>query len=483
MNCRDIVFDQLSGIFGSDEYKVQLLEHYDSKNYTLEDKAKLAAEDRFLSDEHLTILAKMYAKQLNKACDLHIQIQPEKNSDVIHSVQWLEVPEGEEVVQVTLRNRWNVHWESVIRVLDDQDISVDGKALEDSSATEPPTPGEPAVKPTLSGDFEILAPGAVGAQAQAEAKAKCQVEAEAGAEAEAEAADPMLASFRDHMGNEINSKTNLVELSIPKKNAPEWNKVRNGTPHSCQLVASSEVFNKDNMPLSKDLVPHLDGRLLYNFRSANLLMRFGSLELNPWLEVQMVIYRPVEKGKADTLHKSSLRFHFGRLLLPPVSGSTKPYTTVEGISHLRFDLSEQKDRYLLSFEYGYAVPRNQGIFDSKMTESEKSLAQRLQDLIMPPKRQRITFVVLLSPSEVKEGSDGEFHKFLTTVLLRGFPGLTRLPYDPYLKKTGFVRLQANSLKPRKDVLLAGSPNMPVKASIEFADLIEAEVQLGFHTDM
>jgi hypothetical protein len=471
MNCREIIFDQLSGIFGSDEYKVQLLEHYDSKNYTPKDKAKLAAEDRFLSDEHLTILAKMYAKQLNKACDLNIQIQPEKNSDVIFSVQWLEVPEGEEVVQVTLRNRWNVHWESVIRVLDDQDISVDGKALEDSSATEPPAPGEPAVKPTLSGDFEILAPSAVGAQAQAEA------------EAGAEAADPMLASFRDHMGKEINSKTNLVELSIPKKNAPEWNKVANGTPHSCQLVASSEVFNKDNMPLSKDLVPHLDEGDLYNIRSANLLMRFGSLELNPWLEVQMVIYRPVEKGKSDTLHKSSLRFHFGRLLLPSVSGSTKPYTTVEGISHLHFDLSEQKDRYLLSFEYGYAVPRNQGIVDSRMTESEKSLAQRLQDLIMPPKRQRITFVVLLSPSEVKEGSDGEFHRFLTTVLKRGFPGLTRLPYEPYLKKTGFVRLQANNLKTRKDVLLAGSPNMPVKASTEFADLIEAEVQLGFHTDM
>lgn len=50
-----------------------------------------------------------------------------------------------------------------------------------------------------------------------------------------------------------------------------------------------------------------------------------------------------------------------------------------------------------------------------MTESEESLAQRLQDLIMPPKRQRITFVVLLSPSEVNEGSDGEFHRFLTTV--------------------------------------------------------------------
>ena len=101
-----------------------------------------------------------------------------------------------------------------------------------------------------------------------------------------------------------------------------------------------------------------------------------SLELNLWLELQMVMYSFTGQGEAPTLHKSSLRFFFGRLLLPQASGSTSGYETVEGISNLLFNLSES-DRYLLSFGYGYAVPHNLYIADeigNQLTDSGETLA-------------------------------------------------------------------------------------------------------------
>jgi hypothetical protein len=428
----------------------------------------LLAQNRFLSDDHITVLAKMYADQCGKVCDLVIETQKDKNTDNVLPAHWFEIPENAETFQITLRNRWNSHWEPVIRVFDVHDISHDGTPLDESS-----TVAAMQIKDSVR----------LGAT---QTTVAAQEEEVATQEKEVEVSDPRLASFRDHMGNEVTEKTKLVLLNIPKKGSPEWLNVTTGPLHSCQLVTSPGVqFSKDNMPASKDLTPHLDEGELYNRRSTNLAIRFGSLELNPWLEIQMVFYRSSGKILATVLHKSALRFFFGRLLLPPARGSTNKYATIDGISNLQFELSKELDRYLLSFEYGYAVPHNLYIPDdvyNQMSQSEKSLARLFRDLIMPSKRQIITFIVFRSSAEMDEGAECEFDILLRKLIKKEF-GLTRDPYAPYLTGKGFVCLQANGFKTRMQTLLYGSPNMPVKARSGFADLIEAGVQIGFYTDL
>lgn len=53
------------------------------------------------------------------------------------------------------------------------------------------------------------------------------------------------------------------------------------------------------------------------------------------------------------------------------------YVTIDDISNLRFEISENNDKYLLSYEYQYAVSHNLNIVDSiyrLLTKSEKFLA-------------------------------------------------------------------------------------------------------------
>ena len=239
------------------------------------------------------------------------------------------------------------------------------------------------------------------------------------------------------------------------------------------------------MPTSKDLAPHLDEGALYNHQSANFRIRFGSLELNPWLEIQLVVYRSTGKSQADVLHKSWLRFFFGRLLLPSASDSTK-YVTIDGISNLRLETSEKNDKYLLSFEYQYAVPHNLHIAESTyeaMTEDEKMVIRLHEDLARPSKRQTVYFVVHRSMAELNKGVDGDFDILLQKIAKNEVAGLKKLPYEPYLTHNGFVHIEANSFKSRMEILKDGSPHIAIKPQTEFTDVIEAGVQTGFYTQL
>lgn len=77
------------------------------------------------------------------------------------------------------------------------------------------------------------------------------------------------------------------------------------------------------------LLPHLSEKMLYNHRSAKFSIRMGSFELNPWLEIQMAVYRSIEKDIADVLYNGSLIFFFffGRPLLPLTKNSQLIFCT------------------------------------------------------------------------------------------------------------------------------------------------------------
>lgn len=478
-------------------------------------------ENCFLTDDHIAVLAKMYADLCGRTCHLIIETQQSMDGEILRAC-WFEFVGSTGFFEITLRNRWNSHWEPVIRVLDVNDVSKDGSPLDQSSTAVAKNKHQSnAIKVAVAADESAdvtdevnlatnevkFVPDGVNINDEASISGEASVgdgarfneetgvngkasvaadEANIAAE-EANVSDPRLASFVDHMGNEVKKTTKLVPLIIPKKGSSEWHNVETAPPHSCQLVTSPVIqFDKGNMPTSKDLAPHLDEGILYNHRSANLLIRIGSLELNPWLEIQMVIYRSTGKVLLDVLHKSSLRFFFGRLLLPSASDSTDTYATMDGISNLRSEISENHDKYLLSFEYQYAVPHNLHIVDStykEMTEPEKSLACLHQNLAKPSKRQPVSFIVHRSIAEITQGPDSAFDILLQKLAKKEFAGLTSLPYEPYLTHSGFVNIQANSFKNRMQILKDGSPHMPVKARVEFADLIEAGVQVGFYTDL
>lgn len=103
----------------------------------------------------------------------------------------------------------------------------------------------------------------------------------------------------------------LVPLYVPEKGSTDWLNVLTGSAHSCQLITSiGERFIKDKEPGSKDLTSCLNKGILYNHRSANLAIRFSSFELNSWIEIEMNIFRSIEKDLINVLHKSSLRFFF-----------------------------------------------------------------------------------------------------------------------------------------------------------------------------
>lgn len=81
----------------------------------------LLEEDRCLSDEHITVLAKMYADYCGTLCDLVIETQQEKNTDNVLSARWFEIPENAKALRITLRCRWNFDSKPVIRVFDVHD--------------------------------------------------------------------------------------------------------------------------------------------------------------------------------------------------------------------------------------------------------------------------------------------------------------------------------------------------------------------------
>lgn len=68
-----------------------------------------------------------------------IEIQQDKNVDVL-TIRWFELDDNTEIFQITLRNRWNSHWEPVIQVFDVHDIFHDGMLLDKSSTA--PTKNE-----------------------------------------------------------------------------------------------------------------------------------------------------------------------------------------------------------------------------------------------------------------------------------------------------------------------------------------------------
>lgn len=482
-NYRQQIFNQLSGIFTGDEYHQELIKHCNKNLYPESTKSDLVQTTRFLTDDHIVVLAKMYADQCGKTCHLNIETQAHANAEII-SARWFQSIGVTDVWEITIRNRWNSHWESVIRVLDEDDVSKYGSSLD----TFPTTIAKDkhqynAIEvPVTAGETNVAINEASIANNEA-ANAADEVDVTSD---ETDVSDPKLASFEDHLGNPVTLKTYLVPLVVPKRGSPEWYKVSTCTAHSCQLITSPGTqINRDKMPTSKDLVPHLDKGTLYNHRSANFRIRFGSLELNPWLEIQLVIYRSTGNRFADVLHKSSLRFFFGRLLLPPASKSIN-YVTIDGISNLHLEASEKKDKYLLSFQYQYAVPHNLHIAENTykaMTEDEKMVARLYENLARPSKRQTVQFVIYRSTAEMDEEADGGFDILLQKIAMNEYATLSMLPYEPYLTRQGFLNIQANSFKSRKHILMDGSPHMAVKAQMEFADLIEAGVQLSFYTEM
>lgn len=460
------------------------MKHCNEKKYPKAVQMELANTDCFLTDDHIRVLAKMYADQCGKTCHLNIETQHQVNGEIL-SARWFEFGGSTDVFEITLRNRWNSHWEPVIRVLDVNDISVDGSPLDKSSKA--PTENKfqsSAIGLTVAADKTTVTTDE-GSIAEESSVAK---ESSVAAEEEEDISDPNLAEYQDHMGNEVTERTKLVPLIIPRKGSLDWHNVSTCPPHSCQLITSSGMeFSKDKMPTPKDLAPYLEEGMLYNHRSANLSICFGSLELNPWLEVQLVIYRSNRKTLAEVWHKSSLRFFFGRLLLPaPENDPINAYVTIDGISDLRFETSQKNDKYLLSFGYQYAVPHNLTInasTEQQLTKPEKEVTLLHQCLAKPTGRRTVSFLVHRSPKEIYQGADDDFHLLLQKVVNKQFPGLTRDPYTPYLSKNGFVNIQANSFKTRMKILKDGSPHMPVSARVEFADLIEAGVQVGFFTDL
>lgn len=84
------------------------------------------------------------------------------------------------------------------------------------------------------------------------------------------------------------------------------------------------------------------------------------------------------------------------------------------------------------------------------------MRELFRDLIMPSKRQIITFVIFLSPAEAKQGAGCEFDLFLKKLVKKEFEGLTRHSYELYFTDKGIVCIQANNFKTRMDILLSGS---------------------------
>lgn len=511
------------------------MKHCNKKKYPKVVKMELAKIDCFLTDDHIMVLAKMYADQCGKTCHLSIETQHQVAGEILRA-RCFELGDSTDAFEITLRNRWNVHWEPVIRLLDIDDISMDGLPLdkpskaptenkfqssaigvtvaadrttvttaeatidaeEDNVATDKSSvaaEGKVAEESSVAGKGSVAEESSVAEDTNvvAEETNVAAEEASVGDEANvavegADISDTNLSSFQDHVGNQVTKDTTLVPLIIPPKGSLDWHNVSTCAPHSCQLVTSSGMeFSKDKMPTPKDLAPYLDEGKLYNHRSANFSIRFGSLELNPWLETQLVIYRSVGKTLAEVLHKSSLRFFFGRLLLPaPANDPINAYVTIDGISDLRFETSENNKKYLLSFGYQYAVPHNLAMNASikqQLTKAEEEVTLLRQSLAKPTGRRIVSFIVHRSPKEIDQGADDDFHFFLEKIVNKQFGGLTRQPYEPYLAKNGFVTIRANGFKPRIEILKHESPNMPVSARVEFADLIEAGVQVGYFTDL
>ncbi len=149
----------------------------------------------------------------------------------------------------------------------------------------------------------------------------------------------------------------------------------------------------------------------------------------------------------------------------------------------------QRDKYVLSSEYGYAVPHNLRVpaeLGDKFVQAEKDLIQLLQALVNPSQRRTVALLVHLSRNELDTLSRGlsvELGQFFEDLAENRIPKLTMTPYRPYLRNIGNVSVQAGCFKSRQMVLRDGSPLMPVKARWEFTDLIEGEVQIGYHTHL
>ncbi|KAL1643460.1 hypothetical protein SLS58_004819 [Diplodia intermedia] len=425
-----LIYMQLRTLLSSERYKekVSITPGVDVK----------ASHTDFLDDVEVKIVLAMYEEDIGKEFRLGIVVMPEPDNCTIPR-PFISKTEPEDAPLVWIMNRWNCHWEAMTPVIRGEDISHTGCAidLEDEEyADDPRHTGEPPAK---------------------------------------------IAGTRENT-----PKVRLESLCKPSdRYSSEWDKIRPSNPfHACQVL-----------PEGSPAFPNIDARNLTQFRAVSITVSAGNLSLAPHIVVKLTVYRSIRESNPQIVWVGKLTIPLGRLIWPKerpedeVSGhaSTRP------MSRFTTELAEgtpesPPTHVTASMEFSSAVPSKLDIPEQivkaqTMTGEELAMFKFFKDLSRGRDSRVLRLKVFFSPHEHDELKAGDEPRFLSLLhqLGRMVP-YDKVPWAPYLRKSGYPEIASNSMKLVNVRIEDGSPHMPVDASPELMDAVEAEVTFGYDVD-